>query len=71
MADEVKEKLEGKKATAKTSVSMSLKKIPLKVHKTIVREGRRYLSIRFPGGNFSVKEAYMEFLKEKTKTPLL
>jgi hypothetical protein len=65
MADEVKEKL-GRKGIARTKVSMSFNSIPLKVHKVIVREGRKYLAAKFPGGNFTVKDAYMEFLKEKT-----
>jgi hypothetical protein len=63
MGNEVKENQEAKKATA--TVSMSLNDIPASVHKKILQYRNAITGQR--NRTFSVKEAYVEFLKQHTK----
>lgn len=65
MSNEVKEKLEVKKRAANDPVTMYLQNIPARVHRKLQRyrteiTGRDHKT-------YSIKEAYVEFLKEATK----
>lgn len=65
MSNEVKGKLEVKKRGPNDPVSMYLQNIPTRVHKKLQRyrteiTGRDHKT-------YTIKEAYVEFLKEATK----
>lgn len=66
MESEVKEKLEVKKREGNDPVTMYLENIPGRVHKRMLRyraeiTGRMHRKV-------SIKEAYVEFLKEATRS---
>lgn len=54
------------KRVPKSKVSMPLKDIPMSVHNKIKRYKRKINSER--QADYNIKEAYVEFLKEKTAT---
>lgn len=65
MNDEVKEKAEQKEPVRRTSVSVTIPDVPMGVHNKIIKYRRKISSDR--QRDFSMMEAYNEFLKEYTK----
>lgn len=62
MEGEVKEKPEQKRV----SVSITLKDIPVTVHNKLIKFNRKINADR--NKDYNLKEAYVEFLKEATKS---
>jgi|ADGO01.1.fsa_nt_gi hypothetical protein len=66
MENQVKEKIEAKKRVAGAPVTMYLEDIPGDVHKKLQKYRTKIIG-RY-GVNYTIKQAYVEFLKDKTKS---